>query len=169
MRQGVENYSSMGHNLFLKSTYACVIVENKQQGHATLSFLKFDMRHWGPPIKGPSLLPPTLPVPRDMTSKTGQSKRPCLLALGLFEINAVCPDTHSRHTQIWWDSLQTNMSHPTRPCTQCVHTRPICRHISRMGNKSRRKHGGLRGVRECRLYRGAVRVYTLCRRLLMGI
>ena len=51
MRQGVINYSNMGHSLVLKST--CDIVENKRQGHATLPFLKFDMRHWGPPIKGP--------------------------------------------------------------------------------------------------------------------
>ena len=30
----------------------CDIGENKQQGHATLPFLKIDMRHWEPPIKG---------------------------------------------------------------------------------------------------------------------
>ena len=41
----------MGHILFLNST--CDIGENKRQGHATLSFLKIDMRHWGSPIKGP--------------------------------------------------------------------------------------------------------------------
>ena len=54
MRQGVKNYSNMGHSLVLKST--CDIVENKRQGHATLPFLKFDMRHWGPPIKGPIIV-----------------------------------------------------------------------------------------------------------------
>ena len=26
---------------------------NKRQRHATLPFLKIDMRHWGPPVKGP--------------------------------------------------------------------------------------------------------------------
>ena len=40
----------MGHSIFLNST--CDIVENKLQGHATLPFLKIDMRHWGRPIKG---------------------------------------------------------------------------------------------------------------------
>ena len=53
MRQGGKNYSDMGHGLFLNLT--CDIVENKRQRHATLPFLKFDMRHWGPPIKGPSV------------------------------------------------------------------------------------------------------------------
>ena len=52
MRQGGKKYSDMGHSLFLNST--CDIEENKRQGHATLPFLKFDIRHWGPPIKGPS-------------------------------------------------------------------------------------------------------------------
>ena len=29
------------------------IGENKRQGHATLPFLKIDLRHWGPPHQGP--------------------------------------------------------------------------------------------------------------------
>ena len=53
MRQGGKHYSDMGHSLFLNST--CDILENKQQGHATLPFLKFNMRHRGPPIKGPCI------------------------------------------------------------------------------------------------------------------
>ena len=53
MRQGGKNYSDMGHSLFFNST--CDVVENKRQGHATLPFLKFDMRHWGPPSRGPLL------------------------------------------------------------------------------------------------------------------
>ena len=51
MRQGGKNYSDMGHSLFLNLT--CDIVENKRQRHVTLPFLKFDMQHWGPPIKAP--------------------------------------------------------------------------------------------------------------------
>ena len=26
---------------------------NKRQGHVTLSFLKIDIRQWGPPVEGP--------------------------------------------------------------------------------------------------------------------
>ena len=37
---------------FLNSTYD--IVENKRQSNTTLQFLKIDMRHLGPPIKGPT-------------------------------------------------------------------------------------------------------------------
>ena len=51
MRQGGKNYSDMGHSLFLNST--CDIEENKRQGHATLPFLKFNMRHWGPQSRAP--------------------------------------------------------------------------------------------------------------------
>ena len=51
MRQGGTNYSDMGHSHFLNSTRDTV--ENKRQGHATLLFLKFDMRHWGPPSRAP--------------------------------------------------------------------------------------------------------------------
>ena len=53
MRQEGKTYSDMEHSLFLNLT--CDIGENKRQGHATLSFLKIDTRHWGPPIKGPKL------------------------------------------------------------------------------------------------------------------
>ena len=41
----------MGHSLLLNQT--CDIGENKGQGHATLPFLKIDMRHWGPPSRAP--------------------------------------------------------------------------------------------------------------------
>ena len=43
----------MGHSLFSNPT--CDIGEHKRQGHATLPFLKIDLRHWGPPIKGPGM------------------------------------------------------------------------------------------------------------------
>ena len=36
---------------FLNST--CDMAINKRQRHATLPFLKSDMRHWGPPRQGP--------------------------------------------------------------------------------------------------------------------
>ena len=48
---GAKNCSDMGHSHFLNPT--CDIGGNKRQGHATLPFLKIDMRHWGAPIKGP--------------------------------------------------------------------------------------------------------------------
>ena len=73
MRQGSTNYSDMGHILFLNST--CGIVENKRHGHSTLPFLKFDMQHWEPPIKGP--ITPGDPAPqtvfsaRTLTFQTG--------------------------------------------------------------------------------------------------
>ena len=41
----------MGHIHFLNLTSD--IEESKRQRHVTLPFLKIDMRHWGPPIKGP--------------------------------------------------------------------------------------------------------------------
>ena len=47
-------FSDMGHTLSLNSI--CDIEEYKQQKHATLPFLKIDMRHWEPPIKGPPCL-----------------------------------------------------------------------------------------------------------------
>ena len=53
MQQGLINYSDMGQSHFLNSTYD--IGEKKGQGHATLPFLKIDIRHWGSPIKGPFL------------------------------------------------------------------------------------------------------------------
>ena len=43
----------MEHIHFLNLT--CDIEENKRQRHATLSFLKIDMLHWGPPVDGPEL------------------------------------------------------------------------------------------------------------------
>ena len=49
----------MGHNLVLKST--CDILENKGEGHATLPFLKFDMRHRDPPPPPPSTNTLTMP------------------------------------------------------------------------------------------------------------
>ena len=52
MRQGLKNCSDMGHRLFLNSTWD--IGDNKRQGYATLPFLKIDMQHLGPPIKGPN-------------------------------------------------------------------------------------------------------------------
>ena len=45
----------MGHIHFLNST--CDIEESNRQRHATLRFLKIDMGHSGPPIKGPTLQP----------------------------------------------------------------------------------------------------------------
>ena len=52
MRHGGRMESDMRHGYFLNST--CDMVENKGQRHATLAFLKIDMRHGGPPpIKGP--------------------------------------------------------------------------------------------------------------------
>ena len=49
------DYSDMGHSFYLKSTDD--IPKNKRQGHATLPFLKIDMRHFGSPLKGPSHRP----------------------------------------------------------------------------------------------------------------
>ena len=43
--------SDMRHSHFLKS--ACDVEENNRQRDAALLFLKIDMRHLGPPIKGP--------------------------------------------------------------------------------------------------------------------
>ena len=43
--------------LFLNST--CDNVDNKQQGHATLPFLKIDMRHWGAPSRAPTMHAPS--------------------------------------------------------------------------------------------------------------
>ena len=43
----------MGHSLFLNWT--CDIRKYKRQGQVALQFLKIDMRHWGSPIKAPSL------------------------------------------------------------------------------------------------------------------
>ena len=43
----------MGHIHFLNLTYD--IEESKRQRHATLPFLKIDMQHRGPPIKGPNI------------------------------------------------------------------------------------------------------------------
>ena len=51
MRQGSEKYSDMRQGYFLNST--CDMAINKRQRHATLTFLKIDTRHWGPPVKGP--------------------------------------------------------------------------------------------------------------------
>ena len=34
--------------------------KNKLRGHVASAFLKIDMQHWGPPIKGPSSLPLTV-------------------------------------------------------------------------------------------------------------
>ena len=45
--------SDMGHSIFLNST--CDIEDHKPQRHSKLPFLKIDMRHWGPHIKGPYL------------------------------------------------------------------------------------------------------------------
>ena len=49
MREGDTSYSDMGHSLLLNLT--CDFGEIERHGHATLPFLKFDMQHWGPPIK----------------------------------------------------------------------------------------------------------------------
>ena len=51
LRHGGKKYTDMKHGYFLNST--CNIGEDKRQRHATLPFHKIDMRHWGPPIKGP--------------------------------------------------------------------------------------------------------------------
>ena len=50
MRNGGERYSDIRHRFVLNST--CHIVKNKRQGHATLPFLKIDMRS-GAPHQGP--------------------------------------------------------------------------------------------------------------------
>ena len=51
MRQGFQKYNDMRQAYFLNST--CNMAINKRQRHVTLAFLKIDMRHWEPPIKGP--------------------------------------------------------------------------------------------------------------------
>ena len=52
MPQGFQKYSDMRRGSFLNST--CDMAINKRQRHATLPFLKIDMGHWGPPVKGPT-------------------------------------------------------------------------------------------------------------------
>ena len=52
-RQMLKNHSDMRHEHFLN--WARDIVMSKQQGHATLSFLKIDMRHQDPPSRAPHL------------------------------------------------------------------------------------------------------------------
>ena len=52
MRHEGDKCSDMGHIHILNST--CDIEETYRQRHAMLPFLKMDMRHWGPPIKGPT-------------------------------------------------------------------------------------------------------------------
>ena len=49
MRHGGKQDSDMRHGYFLHST--CDMVENKGQRHATLAFLKIDMRHQDPPSR----------------------------------------------------------------------------------------------------------------------
>ena len=63
MRQGFQKYSDMRQAYFLNST--CDMAINKRQRHATLPFLKIDMRHWGPPIKGPYIETATYSSKRD--------------------------------------------------------------------------------------------------------
>ena len=58
MRQGLKNYSEMGHDLFLNSTFDIGI--NKGQRHATLAFLKIDMRPRPIQLTPP---PPSPPCP----------------------------------------------------------------------------------------------------------
>ena len=57
-RHGFQKYSYRRQAYFLNST--CNMAINKRQGHATLPFLKIDIRHWGSPVKGPSCRTPSL-------------------------------------------------------------------------------------------------------------
>ena len=50
---GLVTYDMGGKNVV---TWA--IKESKRQRHATLRFLKIDMRHWGPSHQGPHQHPP---------------------------------------------------------------------------------------------------------------
>ena len=53
MRHEGYKCNDMGHVHFLNPT--CDIEENKRQKLEILPFLKFDMRHWGPPHPGPPM------------------------------------------------------------------------------------------------------------------
>ena len=50
-RRYQNKYSENAQSLFLDST--CDIEEYKRQRHATLAFIRIDMRHWGPPPPRP--------------------------------------------------------------------------------------------------------------------
>ena len=58
MQQGERKDSDMQYGISLN--VKCDMGKNKLQGHVASEFLKDDMRHWGPPIKGPSSLPLTV-------------------------------------------------------------------------------------------------------------
>ena len=51
MQHDFQRYSDM--YFFFNST--CDMGINKRQRYGTLAFLKIDLRHWGPLIKGPSI------------------------------------------------------------------------------------------------------------------